>query len=175
MRHVNVFFLIGLSMCVLQRYRMGQSHQLPLLCHFNPQQCWTGEEWASARRPSHWWVAHMVTYALTCTHIYTLKVYTCTHTIMHTNMHNPFCVTLRHFLFFGPTPAKPGWRPVVGRPMGLPITAGYDSALIQTRVPVVMLLAMRCSTLDCCATRDFPPHSSLGIHVQVWTLSITLW
>jgi hypothetical protein len=38
--------------------------------------------------------------------------------------------------------------------MGLPITAGCDTAWIQTRVSVVMRLALRCSALDHCATRE---------------------
>jgi hypothetical protein len=36
----------------------------------------------------------------------------------------------------------------------LPITAGCDTAWNQTRVCIVMPLALRCSALDCCATLD---------------------
>ena len=39
------------------------------------------------------------------------------------------------YLQWQPTPAKPG--PIVCRPVGLPITAGCDTAWIRTRVPVV--------------------------------------
>nr|XP_046174331.1 neuropeptide-like protein C4orf48 homolog [Oncorhynchus gorbuscha] len=40
--------------------------------------------------------------------------------------------------------------------MGLPITAGCDTAWIQTRVFVVMPIALRCGALDRCATWDPP-------------------
>ena len=44
-------------------------------------------------------------------------------------------------------------RLIVRHPMGPPITAGCDTAWIQTRVSVVTPLALRCSALDRCATR----------------------
>ena len=37
---------------------------------------------------------------------------------------------------------------MVHRPMGLTITASYDTAWIRTRVSVVMPQALRCSALD---------------------------
>ena len=43
---------------------------------------------------------------------------------------------------------------IVRRPMGLPITAGCDTAWIRTRVSVATPLALRCSALDRCATRE---------------------
>jgi hypothetical protein len=46
--------------------------------------------------------------------------------------------------------------PIVHWPMGLAITAGCDTAWIQTRVSGVTPLALRCSALDRCATRETP-------------------
>ena len=62
----------------------------------------------------------------------------------------------KFYLQWRPTPAKPGrhWAnsaPPTG-PMG--ITAGCDTAWIQTRVSVVTPLALRRSALDRCATRE---------------------
>jgi hypothetical protein len=51
-----------------------------------------------------------------------------------------------------PNPDDAG--PIVKRPMGLPITAGCDTAWNQTRVAVVTTLVLRCSALDRCATRE---------------------
>ena len=44
--------------------------------------------------------------------------------------------------------------PIVHRPMGLPITAGCDTAWNRTRVCSDDTLALRCSALDCCATQE---------------------
>ena len=51
--------------------------------------------------------------------------------------------------------AYPGqhWS-IVRRPMGLQITAGCDTAWIQTWVSVVTPLALRCSALDRSAIRE---------------------
>jgi hypothetical protein len=51
-------------------------------------------------------------------------------------------------------------------PTGLPIKAGWDTAWIWTRVSVVMPLALRCSALDRCTTRE-PPR-------QFFT-TVTIW
>ena len=62
-------------------------------------------------------------------------------------------------------------RPIVCRPMGLPITAGCNTALIRTRVSAVTPLALRCSALDRCATRQ--PNLPSLVHAHVlhahWT------
>ena len=43
---------------------------------------------------------------------------------------------------------------ILRRPMGLPITAGCDTAWIRTRVSVVMPLALRCSVFDRRVTQE---------------------
>ena len=51
-----------------------------------------------------------------------------------------------------PNPYDAG--PIVRRPMGLPIMAGYDTDWNRTRVSVVTPQALRCSAFDRCATRE---------------------
>ena len=51
--------------------------------------------------------------------------------------------------------------------MGLPITAGCDTAWIWNRVCVVKPQVLRCSAFDCCATRE-PLHN----RVIIWRSSI---
>ena len=53
-----------------------------------------------------------------------------------------------------PQPNSDNTGPIVRRPVGLPIPASCDTAWIRTRVSVVMPLALRCSALDCCASRE---------------------
>ena len=59
--------------------------------------------------------------------------------------------------------------------MGLPITAGCDTSWNQTRESIVTPLALRCSALDRCATRE--PKNNLDRHLTDLGHSIrqSLW
>ena len=58
--------------------------------------------------------------------------------------------------------------------MGLRNTTGCDTAWIWTRVSVVKPLTLRCSALDCCATRL--SYHSLTMHGSACvSVSVTVW
>ena len=66
-------------------------------------------------------------------------------------------VSEEQILIYNDSPHRPNpddAGPIVRRPMGLPTMASYDTAWSRTRVSVVTPLALRCSALDRCATRE---------------------